>query len=482
MAIIIVVLSWVSLFLNVLSILIMIFLERKDTRSIQSWILTFLLLPPGFSLYLYFVLGCGPKLNRKKIETRNFRIFNEINNMLNVKDYSSIPENKNIDTSILKFNLLHNNSAITEFNDVKIFNTAYDKFEELIKDIKNAKHSIHLLYYIIKNDTIGNILIRTLTEKVKQGVKVRLIYDDVGCICVSKKMFDKLKEAGGEVYSFFPSYVKFINFNLNYRNHRKIVVIDGKIGYVGGINIGDEYMSLHKKLNPWKDCHLKIIGDAVNFLQLQFIQDLAYVSNHKIETEENFKENYFPKSNTKKVTYTQIVASGPDKKNYEKIKSTYLRMLYNAKKEIFIQTPYLGLDESFLSALISTAQYGIKIRIMLPTIYDKRIVYRVTSSYINQLLRAGIEVYLYKGFIHSKVMIMDDCVTSIGSANFDIRSFSLNFEVNAFITDNGINSKMKEIFYNDINDCVKLDENYEENKSLLIKIEESFSRLFTPLF
>ena len=122
-------------------------------------------------------------------------------------------------------------------------------------------------------------------------------------------MFDKLKEAGGEVYSFFPSYVKFINFNLNYRNHRKIVVIDGKIGYVGGINIGDEYMSLHKKLNPWKDCHLKIIGDAVNFLQLQFIQDLAYVSNHKIETEENFKENYFPKSNTEKVTYTQIVAS-----------------------------------------------------------------------------------------------------------------------------------------------------------------------------
>ena len=136
----------------------MIFLERKDTRSIQSWILTFLILPPGFSLYVYFVLGRGPKLNKKKIETRNFRIFNEIDSMLNVKDYSSIPDNKNIDTSILKFNLLHNNSAITEFNDVKIFNTAYDKFEELIKDIKNAKHSIHLLYYKIKNDTIETFL------------------------------------------------------------------------------------------------------------------------------------------------------------------------------------------------------------------------------------------------------------------------------------------------------------------------------------
>lgn len=442
----------------------------------------FLLLPPGFSLYLYFVIGRGPKLNRKKIDARNFRIFNEISNILNIKDYSFIPKNKDIDTSILKFNLLHNNSAITEFNNIKIFNTAKEKFEELVRDIKNAKNSIHMLYYIIKNDTIGNIIVDILAEKAKQGVKVRLIYDDVGCIAVSKKMFDKLKESGGEVFPFFPSYMKFINLNLNYRNHRKIVVIDGKIGYIGGVNIGDEYMSLHKRLTPWKDCHLKIIGDAVNFLQLQFIQDLAYVSNHKIETEENFKENYFPKSNVDKVAYTQIVASGPDKKNYEKIKSTYLKMIYSAKNEIFIQTPYLGLDESFLSALKSTAQYGVKIHIMLPTIYDKRIVYRVTSSYINQLLSAGINVYLYKGFIHSKVMIMDDHVTSVGTANFDIRSFSLNFEVNAFITDREITSKMKEIFYNDINDCIKLDENYEKNKSLLIKIEEGFSRLFAPLF
>lgn len=468
--------------LNVLSVLIMIFLEKKDTRSIQSWILMFMLLPPGFSLYLYFVLGRGPKLNRNKIEKRNFKIFDEINNYLNVKDYNSIPFNENIDTSILKFNLLHNNSAITEFNDVKIFNTAKEKFEELLKDIKNAKSSIHLIYYIIKNDIIGNTIIDALTEKANAGVKVRLIYDDVGCIAVSKKMFNKLKDAGGEVFSFFPSYLKFINLNLNYRNHRKIVVIDGEIGYIGGMNIGDEYMSLHKKLNPWKDCHLKIIGESVNFLQLRFLQDLSYVSNHKVESEENFKEKYFPKKNVSKTTYTQIVDSGPNKKNYENIKSAYIRMLYNAKKEIFIQTPYLGLDESFLSALISTANYGIKINLMLPKIYDKRIVYRLTSSYIQQLLSAGINVYLYNGFIHSKTMIMDDSVTSIGTANFDIRSFSLNFEVNAFITDQDITNKMKEIFYNDMKNCVKLDENYEKNKSLFVKIEEGLSRLFAPLF
>lgn len=481
MAIVIVVFSWIFLFLNILSILIMIFLERKDTRSIQSWILTFLLLPPGFSLYIYFVLGRGPKLNKNKVELRNFVIFNEIDKVLDVKRYSNIP-NENIDTSIMKFNLLHNDSAITEFNDVKILNTAQEKFSELIEDIKNANHSIHLLYYIVKNDTIGNILVEALTEKARQGVKVRLIYDDVGCICVSKKLFDKLKESGGEVYPFFPSYLKFINLNLNYRNHRKIAVIDGKIGYIGGINIGDEYMSLKKKLSPWKDCHLKIVGDAVNFLQRQFIQDLAYVSNHRIETEENFMKKYFPKSNINKKMYTQIVASGPNDRDYEKIKSTYLRMLYNSRKEVFIQTPYLGLDESFLSALISTAQYGIKIRIMLPHIYDKRIVYRVTSSYINQLIRAGIEVYLYKGFIHSKVMIMDDDVVSIGTANFNTRSFSLNFEVNAFVTNRETNQKMREIFYADVENSIKLDENYEKNKSLLVKIEEGFSRLFTPLF
>lgn len=460
----------------------MIFLERKDTRSIQSWILMFMLLPPGFSLYLYFVLGRGPKLNKNKVEKRNFRIVDEINNYLKVKDHNSIPSNENIDTSILKFNLLHNNAAITEFNDVKIFNTAKEKFEELLKDIKNAKSTIHLIYYIIKNDIIGNTIVDALTERANAGVKVRLIYDDVGCIAVSKKMFDKLKDAGGEVFSFFPSYLKFINLNLNYRNHRKIVVIDGKIGYVGGMNIGDEYMSLHKKLNPWKDCHLKIIGESVNFLQLRFLQDLSYVSNHRVETEENFREKYFPRTEVSKTTYTQIVDSGPNKKNYENIKSAYLRMIYNAKEEIFIQTPYLGLDESFLSALISTANYGVKINLMLPKIYDKRIVYRLTSSYIHQLLSAGINVYLYNGFIHSKTMIMDNCVTSIGTANFDIRSFSLNFEVNAFITDPDITSKMKEIFYNDIDNCVKLDENYEKNKSLFVKIEEGLSRLFAPLF
>lgn len=482
MAIIIIFFSWILVLLNILSILVMIFLERKDTRSIQSWILMFMLLPPGFSLYLYFVLGRGPKLNRSKVEKRNCRIVDEVNNCLDIKKYRTLPLDEGIDTSILKFNFMHNNSAITQNNDLKIFNTAKEKFEELLKDIRGAKSTIHLIYYIIKNDIIGNEIIDALTEKAKEGVKIRLIYDDVGCIAVSKKMFKKLKEAGGEVFSFFPSYLKFINLNLNYRNHRKIVVIDGKIGYVGGMNIGDEYMSLHKRLNPWKDCHLKIVGEAVYFLQLRFLQDLSYVSNHSVETEENFKEKYFPPTYINKTTYTQIVDSGPNKKDYENIKSSYLRMLYSAKKEIFIQTPYLGLDESFLYALISTANYGVKINVMLPKIYDKRIVYRLTSSYINQLLSAGINVYLYNGFIHSKTMVMDDDVTSIGTANFDIRSFSLNFEVNAFITDKDITNKMKEIFYNDMKNCVKLDESYEKNKSLLIKIEEGLSRLFAPLF
>ena len=468
MATVLIVFTFLFFLLNVISILIMIFLERKDPRSIQSWILIFLLLPPGFSIYIYIVFGRGPKLNRKKIRNRNYRLFNELSNILNIKDYNKIPNEDNLDTSILKFNLLKNKSAVTENNRVKILNTAQEKFEELIKDIKNAKHNIHFLYYIIKNDNIGNLIINLLAEKAMEGVKVRVIYDDTGCICIPKKLFDKLKNAGGEVYPFFPSYAKFININLNYRNHRKIVVIDGKIGYVGGINIGDEYMSLSKKLSPWKDCHLKIIGDAVNFLQLQFIKDLSYVSNHKIETEKDFQNKYFPKSEIQNKTYTQIVSSGPDEKEYEQIKSTYLKMIYSAKKEIFIQTPYLALDDGFLSAILYAAQYGIKIKIMLPYIYDKRIVYRVTCSYIQQFMDAGIEIYLYKGFLHSKVMIMDDCVTSIGTAN-------------AFMTDKEICSKMKKIFFEDIKNSIKLDENYEKSKSLLLKFEEGICRLFTPL-
>ena len=482
MAFVILIFSWICMFFNLVSVLIMIFLERKDIKSIQSWVLIFLILPPGFSLYIYFVFGRGPKINRKKIEKRNFKLLSKITNITDIKEYSLIPEDENIDNSILRFNFLHNKSSITKNNDVKILNSAYEKYKELLKDIKNAKSSIHLFYYIIKNDTIGNILIDALSEKAKEGIKVRLIYDDVGCMNVSKKLFNKLKNAGGEVYAFFPSHLKFINLNINHRNHRKVIVIDGKIGYLGGMNIGDEYMSLHQKFKPWKDCHLRIIGDAVNFLQLQFIEDLAYVSDHKIETEHNFKEKYFSQSNINKTTYTQIVASGPDGKNQEKIKHTYLRMLYNAKKEICIQTPYLALDDSFLSAIISTAQSGIKVKIMIPHVYDKRIVYRVTSSYITELINAGVEIYLYNGFIHSKVMIMDDSVTSIGSANFNMRSFYLNFEINAFITDQDTTSKMKQIFYDDMKNSIIVDEYYIKSKSIYIKIEEGFSRLFTPLF
>lgn len=482
MAILFLAFSWVCISLNILSVIIMIFFERKDIRSIQSWILAFLLLPPIFSLYIYFIFGCGPKLNKKKIEKRNYRIFNELEKIIDYSEYDSLPDDPNVDISIAKFNFLHNKSAITQFNDIKIFNTAYDKFEDLIKTIKSAKHTIHILYYIIKNDNIGNLLIDTLINKVKEGVKVRVIYDDVGCICVSKSLFKKLINAGGEVYPFFPSHLKFINLNLNYRNHRKIVVIDGKIGYVGGVNIGDEYMSLHKRLRPWKDCHIKIIGEAVNFLQLQFIQDLSYVSNHRIETEDNFMEKYFPKAEIQNRTCTQIVASGPDSKNYENIKSSYTRMIFCAKKELLIQSPYLSFDDNLLSAIISTAKSGVKVKIMIPRIYDKRIVYRASTSYINRLIESGVEVYLYDGFIHSKVIVMDDSVTSIGTANFNVRSFSLNFEINAFITDLEITRQVKEIFYEDINHSIKLDENFEKNKPLLVKLEESICRLFILLF
>lgn len=482
MAFIILTLSWIFMFLNIISVLIMVFLERKDIRSIQSWVLLFLILPPGFSLYIYFIFGRGPKINNKKIEKRNQKLLNELNVFLSSEQYLEILNNNTVDNSILRFNFFHNKSLITKYNNVKILNTAYEKYNELLQDIRNAKHSIHMLYYIIKNDTIGNIVLNALCEKAKEGVKIRLIYDDVGCMNVPRKFFNKLKEYGAEVYSFFPSYVKFINLNINYRNHRKIIIIDGNVGYLGGMNIGDEYMSLNPKLKPWKDCHLKIEGEAVNSLQLQFIEDLSYLTNHKIEKEKNFKEKYFYTKKTNEVTYTQIVASGPDHKNYEKIKAAYLKMLYSAKKEIYIQTPYLALDDGFLAALISTAQSGIKVRIMIPYIYDKKIVYRVTSSYINEFIKRGIEVYLYKGFIHSKVMIMDDCVTSIGSANFNVRSFSLNFEINAFITDCKTAHKMKEIFNEDMKNSILVDKSYIDNKSMYVKFEEGLSRLFTPLF
>ncbi|MFU0824353.1 MAG: Cardiolipin synthase [Clostridium sp.] len=347
----------------------------------------------------------------------------------------------------------------------------------LLNSIEKAQHHIHIIYYVIKNDKIGNKVINALAKKASEGVEVRLLYDAMGCRSLPRHFFNKLKNSGGKVACFFPSLLPLINIRVNYRNHRKIVVVDGREAFVGGFNIGDEYLGKNKRFGYWRDTHIKIIGSAVGSLQQRFLLDWRYASQEKI----TFDKDYFPQVNSDGKIGIQIVSSGPDSE-WEQIKNGYLKMIQSAKKNIYIQTPYFIPDESILEALKIASLSGVDVRIMVPSKPDHPFVYWASLSYIGELLKTGVRSYTYdKGFIHSKVMTVDGNVSSVGTANMDVRSFKLNFEVNAFIYDNNVSKSLEDIFEEDIHDCTEITKNLYAKRSLYIKFKESISRLLSPV-
>ena len=263
-------------------------------------------------------------------------------------------------------------------------------------------------------------MIDLLTKKAREGVKVRILYDEMGSRRIKKRSFNKLIEAGGEVEVFFPSKIPFVNLRINFRNHRKIVIIDGTIAYVGGFNVGDEYLGLDKKFGYWRDTHLRITGDAVHATQIRFILDWNQASNrHDIY----YNKEYFPDIPKKGNIPLQIVTSGPDSE-WEQIKYGYIKMISSAKKSIYIQTPYFIPDASILDALRIAILSGVDVKIMIPNKPDHMFVYWATLSYIGELLKAGAKVYIYEnGFIHAKMIVVDDEAASVGTAKIDVRSF-----------------------------------------------------------
>lgn len=457
-----------------------IFMERKNIAATWAWLMVLSILP-GIGFVLYLVLGYSP--HKEKI----FKLKNEEDKALQ----KILSESKEMLRKTTTFNdpimvkykdmmTLHLNSSysiFTENNDVEIFIDGNDKFNALLEDIKNAKHHIHMVYYIIRDDELGNRVINALTEKAREGVEVRFLYDEIGCRTLKKKFFKELKAAGGKVAPFFPSFFRLINLKINYRNHRKIAVIDGKVGYVGGFNIGDEYLGKDKKFGYWRDTHLKIQGDAINLLQVRFVLDWRYATNEDIQ----LSNKYFFRNDTSGDVGIQIVSSGPDS-DWQQIKYGYVKMISSAKESIYIQTPYLILDESISEALKIAALSGVDVRVMVPNKPDHPFIYWATLSNIGELLKFNVKTYEYtKGFLHSKTVIVDEKISSVGTANLDIRSFKLNFEVNSFIYDSKISKQLSEVFFNDINDCKEITLEKYNNRSIIVRFRESISRLLSPI-
>ena len=470
-------------FLNLLLSVITVFREKRDIAATWAWLLVLILLPGiGFIFYLFI----GKKLTREKIfdiksqENIGMPELVQAQKEMLADDEDLLSERQASENAkeMASLFLESDESILTKGNKVELFTDGAKKFDSLIEDISKAEHHIHMIYYIIHNDKIGKRVLRALEERAAAGVEVLVIYDALGSRSLRPKFFKTLKKLGGKAEPFFGSKLPIINLRFNYRNHRKIVVIDGKIGYTGGFNVGDEYLGEYKKFGYWRDTHLKIQGNAVLALQTRFLMDWnAAVSNHKLE----YEENYFPLIDKKGHANIQVVSSGPDS-DLEQIKKGYIKMISMAKESVFIQTPYFVPDDSVLESIQIAVMSGIDVKIMIPNKPDHPFIYRATMYYAEAMVNAGAEVYIYdNGFLHAKTVVVDGDICSIGTANFDIRSFKLNFEVNVFIYDNKIAKQQEQFFYEDMKKSYLLTKEMLDNQSKWLKFKQIFSRLFSPI-
>ena len=466
----------VAYIINIISAISLIFIERKEPTTTWAWLLVLMILPGiGFLLYLIF----GQNLSRQKL-FREKKVIDERKSRELIEKFKKEKSANNISNEfieLINMNYNHSKSLYTTGNDIKVYIDGIEKFKQLIEDIRNAKNFIHIEYYIFKLDDLGKQIINELKKKVDEGLEVRLLVDGMGSKSLRNNHIRYIRDLGIKFNVFFPGRLPYINMRLNYRNHRKIAIIDGKFGYVGGFNVGNEYVNKGKQFKYWRDTHIRIQGEAVNELNKRFILDWDYASEGEIKD----NKKYFLDQEEYGDSGIQIVSSGPDHKE-EYIKNAYMKIINNAKKNVYIQTPYLVLDEPMADALKIAALSGIDVRIMVPGKPDHFFMEWILSSTMGELMECGVKIYRYqKGFIHAKTIVADGKISTVGTANLDIRSFQLNFEVNAIIYDSKIAKDLENIFNRDISDCKLVSLEEYNNRGRAIRIKEALIRLIAPI-
>ncbi len=358
---------------------------------------------------------------------------------------------------------------------VSVLKNGESLFPELLDKLRNAEKYIFMEYYIIRTDKIGKKVLNILKDKAKSGVEVKLLYDAIGSVMLNRKFMKKLKKSGVEVVVNDRVYFGVFNTRINYRNHRKITVIDSKYGFIGGMNLADEYNGSSKKFGKFRDTHLLLEGKAVNSLTALFLRDWYY-SSHKFIDDDKYYQAQIVNSKG----LVQVIPSGPDF-DYPTIRNTYVKMINNAKKSIKIMTPYLALDQEILTSLIIAAKGGVEVSLILPGKPDKKTIYIVTKSFFEQLLKAGINIYLFKKtFTHAKVFIVDDIIASCGTYNLDNRSARINFEATVLLHNESV-SRLIEDFSEDLLLCKEVTLKKWKKRGLINRLLEGLFNLFSPL-
>lgn len=474
---------WFSLvyLLSAIPVAIMIILEKRSPFKTAAWIQVLILLPIlGVIFYLVF----GQEYRKRKLfSRRGLKGLKELRRLSNEQikqmHHSELVARNNLqkEAHIVHLLLKNSDSLFTTGNDLHLLKDGEQTFQEIFKAIETAQHHIHLEYYIFSDDKIGNRLKDLLIKKRREGVEVRIIIDDVGSWGLSQNFISALKKEGIEIFPFMQ--VRFPRFTskVNYRNHRKILVVDGKQGFLGGINIADRCIDGLKGIGHWRDTHLHIMGDAVANLQIIFTADWFFVSKQNL-----YGHNYFPPFSKVEGAPVQIAASGPDY-DWKSIQQAFFAAITGAREEVYVVTPYLMPPQELLTALKTSALSGTDVRIIIPEKSDASLSKWCSFSYVEELLEAGVRIFFYQGgFIHSKYMIIDDSFSTIGTSNFDFRSFETNFEANAFIYQKEFNTKLASLFSEDQNRSREIFLKEWQQRSSIFKFRESLAHIISPMF
>lgn len=469
--------------LTAVAIIITIILDKRDPVKSLSWILTLILIP-GFGIFLYAYFGRNWR-KRKKLHRKlrsNARMYHMLHRVRgeNLKYLKSdhrlrvAQQYKNL--MLLLFNSME--IPLTDRNEVEYYHHGVPAFDRMLSDMEQAKHSIHLEFYILDDDKIGARFSEVILRKLQEGVQVRIIYDDFGSFHLSKVFKQRLKLAGAKMFPFFPVRLPVLRQRANNRNHRKITVIDGRIGYMGGLNIADRYLGKGENNGLyWRDSHMRVEGDAVYQLQRIFCEDWYFVSGDNIVQDDTL----FYEHSVENRLMMQIVPTGPDS-NWSTCMQAYFTAIASAEKSIYLTTPYFAPNESILTALKTAALSGLDVRLIMPMVSDSWMIHWCNRSYFMELLDAGVRIFLYdKGFIHAKTLVIDDELAIVGSANMDMRSFEQNFEIISIVYDEISAQCLSKAFGEDISNSVELEEMHWRERSWKSNVKESVCRLCAPL-
>lgn len=455
----------------ILFTIVVVLLENKNPVKTIAWVLVIWFLPViGIVFYIFF----GRDTRRTRIIGKKSynRLMKRPMAEFLAQESMTLPADQNQVSTL--FNNT-NQALMFDGNQVEILTDGYSFLQELMREIYKAKEYIHLQYYIFEDDAVGRLVRDLLIDKAREGIEVKVIYDDVGCWNVPKHFFEKMMENGIEVRSFLKVAFPIFTSKVNYRNHRKVTVIDGHTGFVGGMNLALRYVR-GLPWGTWRDTHLTIKGKAVYGLQTSFLLDWYFVDQTLLTS-----SRYFPKIEVRGESIVQIVTSEPVAP-WKEIMLGLTMAIHSAKRYFYIQTPYFLPTEPIMAALQTAALAGVDVRLMIPGRPDAEVTFLATCSYLKDVLEAGVKVFQYhKGFIHSKLMVSDDALSTVGTTNMDFRSFEHNFEINAFMYDTSTALKMKHIFLQDQKDCTPLYLKNWERRPRWQRIKESVVRLLSPL-